>query len=142
MGGLRGAQRLPLGEVAAHRWRPKLDKLVCLGSPHHGAPLERGGNWIDLLLGVSRYSAPLARLGKIRSAGVTDMRFGIVLDEHWEGRDRFAHGGDPRRTLKLPDGVECYAIAATHGTRPPATSSPATAWSRSTARSAGTAGRS
>jgi pimeloyl-ACP methyl ester carboxylesterase len=113
MGGLVARSACHYGEAAAHLWRLKLDKLVCLGSPHHGAVLERGGNWVDLLLGSSRYSAPLARLGKIRSAGVTDMRFGIVLDEHWEGHERFAHAGDPRSQLKLPDGVECYAIAAT-----------------------------
>jgi pimeloyl-ACP methyl ester carboxylesterase len=113
MGGLVARSACHYGEAAAHRWRQTLDKLVCLGSPHHGALLERGGNWIDLLLGVSRYSAPLGRLGRIRSAGVTDMRFGFVLDEHWEGRERFAHGRDPRKELKLPDGVDCYAIAAT-----------------------------
>ena len=118
MGGLVARSACHYGEVAAHHWRPRLNTLVCLGSPHHGAPLERGGNWVDLLLGVSRYSAPLARLGKIRSAGVTDMRFGLVLDEHWKGRERFAHDGDPRRNLKLPDGVECYAIAATTAPSP------------------------
>ena len=113
MGGLVARSACHYGEVAGHRWRRKLDKLVCLGSPHHGALLERGGNWLELLLGVSRYSAPLARLGRIRSAGVTDMRFGLVVDEHWEGRERFAHPGDPRRKLDLPAGVGCYAIAAT-----------------------------
>ena len=41
------------------------------------------------------------------------MRFGNVLDEHWEGLDRFAHARDPRSRLELPDGVACYAIAAT-----------------------------
>jgi pimeloyl-ACP methyl ester carboxylesterase len=117
MGGLVARSACHFGEAAAHAWRRKLRKLVCLGSPHHGAPLERGGHWIDLFLGASRYSAPLARLGKIRSAGVTDMRFGNVTDEHWAGRDRFAHAGDPRSHLTLPDGVQCYAIAATkaHG---------------------------
>jgi pimeloyl-ACP methyl ester carboxylesterase len=94
-------------------WRNKLTKLVFLGTPHHGAPLERGGNWIDVLLGVSRYSTPLARLGKLRSAGVTDLRFGNVLDEHWLGRDRFARAEDTRRDLRLPDDVACYALAAT-----------------------------
>ena len=64
------------------------------------------------LLGVSRYSAPLAKLGKIRSAGVTDLRFGSVIDEDWSGRDRFEHGGDPRRPVPLPEGVACYAVAA------------------------------
>jgi len=117
LGGLVARSACHSGEVAHHRWRRKLRKLVCLGSPHHGARLERGGNLVDLLLGASRYSAPLARLGKIRSAGVTDMRFGNVLDEHWHGRDRFARTVDPREQLKLPDGVECYAIAATTATR-------------------------
>ncbi len=113
MGGLVSRSACHSGEAAAHTWRRRLRKLVCLGSPHHGAPLERGGHFVDLLLGISRYSAPLARLGKIRSAGVTDMRFGNVLDEHWEGRDRFAHAHDVRTPLPLPAGVQCYAIAAT-----------------------------
>lgn len=111
MGGLVARSACEYGE--GHAWRSKLTKLICLGTPHHGAALERGGNWIDVLLGVSRYSAPLARLGKLRSAGVTDLRFGNVLDKHWEGRDRFAHAGDPRDELKLPEGVACYAIAGT-----------------------------
>jgi pimeloyl-ACP methyl ester carboxylesterase len=91
----------------------KLRKLVFLGTPHHGAPLERGGSWVDLLLGVSSYSAPLTRLGRIRSAGVTDLRYGNVRDDDWEGRDRFAHGQDPRIPTPLPAGVACYAAAAT-----------------------------
>jgi pimeloyl-ACP methyl ester carboxylesterase len=118
MGGLVARSACHYGEVADHRWRRKLNKLVCLGSPHHGALLERGGSWLELLLGVSRYSAPLARLGRIRSAGVTDMRFGLVLDEHWEAREQFANPGDPRQKLELPAGVECYAIAATTAVGP------------------------
>jgi hypothetical protein len=117
MGGLVSRSACHHGEAAGHAWRRKLRALVCLGSPHHGAPLERGGHWVDLLLGISRYSAPLARLGKIRSAGVTDMRFGYVLDEHWEGRDRFAHARDGRTPLELPAGVQCFAIAATKALR-------------------------
>ncbi len=113
MGGLVARSACHYGQVDGQIWHQKLHTLVCLGTPHHGAPLERGGSWVDVLLGVSRYSAPLARLGKIRSAGVTDLRFGNVLDEHWSGRDRFAPAADPRRHLTLPEGVACYAIAAT-----------------------------
>jgi pimeloyl-ACP methyl ester carboxylesterase len=112
MGGLVARSACHASERGQPRaWRSKLTKVVCLGTPHHGAPLERGGNWVDFLLGVSRYSAPLARLGKLRSAGVTDLRFGNVLDEHWAGHDRFAQRRDMRADLELPAGVECYAIA-------------------------------
>jgi pimeloyl-ACP methyl ester carboxylesterase len=113
MGGLVARGACHVGELEKHAWRRKLRALVCIGSPHHGAPLERGGSWIDLLLGSTRYTAPLARLGQIRSAGVTDMRHGSVLDEHWESTDRFAHVGELRTSLELPRDVACYAIAAT-----------------------------
>jgi hypothetical protein len=113
MGGLVSRSACHYGEVERYQWRRKLRALACLGTPHHGALLERGGNWVDVLLGVSRYSAPLARLGKIRSAGVTDLRYGNVLDEHWARRDRFSPRRDDRVPLPLPKGVRCYAIAAT-----------------------------
>ncbi|HET9621892.1 MAG TPA: hypothetical protein VFP84_11025 [Kofleriaceae bacterium] len=116
MGGLVARSACHAG--ADHAWRARLRTLITLGSPHHGAPLERAGNWIDVLLGVSRYSAPLARLGKIRSAGVTDLRYGNVLDEHWRARDRFALGVDERTPLPLPAGVRCFAVAATRSPGP------------------------
>ena len=61
---------------------------------------------------------PSARLGKIRSAGVTDLRYGDLLDEDWQGRDRFAREPDSRRVVPLPKGVACYAIAATTAPTP------------------------
>jgi pimeloyl-ACP methyl ester carboxylesterase len=111
MGGLVSRSACHVGEAAGHAWRAKLSRLVCIASPHDGAPLERAGNWVEPLLGVSRYSAPLSRLGRLRSAGVTDLRHGNVLDDDWDGRDRFAIGGDPRTGSGLPSGVRCYAIA-------------------------------
>lgn len=118
MGGLVARSACHAGEAAGHAWRAQLRALICLGSPHHGAPLERGGAWADLLLGYSAYTAPLARLGKIRSAGITDLRFGDVLDEHWHGVDRFADRTDRRQPCPLPRDVACYAIAATRSSDP------------------------
>jgi pimeloyl-ACP methyl ester carboxylesterase len=115
MGGLVARSACHYGALAGHEWLRRIDKLVFVGTPHHGAPLERGGNWVDMLLGSSAYSAPLARLGKIRSAGITDLRFGNLLDEDWNKRDRFEPGADLRVPVPLPEGVACYAIAATTG---------------------------
>ena len=118
MGGLVARSACHVAETAGHRWCRRLTSLVCIASPHHGAPLERGGSWVDVLLGVSRYSRPLVRLGRIRSAGVTDLRFGYVLDEDWQGRDRFRLTADRRTPLPLPEGVACYAIAGTKARQP------------------------
>ncbi len=117
MGGLVARSACHYGALARHEWLRRLDKLVFVGTPHHGAPLERGGNWVDMLLSSSAYSAPLARLGKIRSAGITDLRFGNLVDEDWKERDRFEPGADRRVAVPLPEGVACYVIAATIGKR-------------------------
>jgi len=115
MGGLLARSALHYGAQAGHRWPSRVNDLVFLGTPHHGAPLERAGNWVDIVLGATPYAAPFARLGKVRSAGITDLRHGNLLDEDWVGRDRFARGADRRQHLPLPDGVRCYAVAATTG---------------------------
>jgi len=112
MGGLLARSACYYGELAGHEWPRHLRKIVFLGTPHHGTAFERGGNWVTVGLGVSRYTAAFARLGKIRSAGITDLRYGSLLDEDWEDRDRFAHARDMRRAVPLPDGVQCYAIGA------------------------------
>lgn len=116
MGGLVARSACHAAEVEGFAWRRKLRKLVFLGTPHHGSPIERVGNWIGVLLGISAYSAPIGRLARIRSAGITDMRFGNILDADWEGGDRFSRAGDARHELTLPAGVDCYAIAATTAT--------------------------
>ena len=117
MGGLVARSACHYGALASHTWPRRLGTLVFLGTPHHGAPMERGGNWIDTVLDISPYTAPLARLGKIRSAGITDLRYGNLADEDWHGRDRFARG-DRRRFVPLPDGVRCFAIGATSVAKP------------------------
>ena len=116
MGGLVSRSACVTGEREDHAWRKRLTRMAFLGSPHHGAPLERAGNWVDFLLEISAYSAPLAVLGKIRSAGVTDLRYGNICDEDWMGHDRFQKRPDDRIVLPLPQDVRCYAVAGTKST--------------------------
>ena len=113
MGGLVARSAHHYGEAAGHAWPARLRKLVFLGTPHHGSPLERAGNGLDTLLGLSPYTRPFTRLGRARSHGITDLRFGILLEQDWEARDRYAPmRKDPRTPLPLPAQVECYTAAA------------------------------
>ena len=114
MGGLVARSACHYGALEGQGWLGKLSKLVFLGTPHHRAPLERGGNWVHLLTDMSAYSAPFSRLAKLRSAGITDLRHGSVLDDD---QDRFAHGVPLPQFVQLPPGVRCHAVAATIGKR-------------------------
>ena len=113
MGGLLIRSALHCARQDGLGWPDRLKNIVFLGTPHHGAPLERAGNWIDVILGSTAYSAPFARLGQLRSAGITDLRYGFALDSDWQGHDRFRRKPDRRAHLALPQDVACYAVAAT-----------------------------
>lgn len=111
MGGLVTRSACWYAEQMSLPWLQALRSLVFLGTPHHGARLEQAGNWVDLLLGISRYSAPFKRLSRIRSAGVTDLRFGNIIEDHWRDRDRFDLEFDRRKPIPLPRGVASFAVA-------------------------------
>jgi pimeloyl-ACP methyl ester carboxylesterase len=111
MGGLVSRSAFHVAENSGHKWPELLKKLVFLGTPHHGAPLEKAGNWIDLILGVHPYTVPLARLVRVRSSGITDLRYGNVQELDWYTIDRFEFSGDQRLHLPLPNMVQCFAVA-------------------------------
>lgn len=113
MGGLVIRSALHEARQTGLTWPDKVKDIGFLGTPHYGAPLERAGNWVDVLLGSTPYSRPLAKIGQLRSAGVTDLRYGLLRDADWQGHDRFRQQPDRRTPLLLPTGVNCFAVAAT-----------------------------
>ena len=117
MGGLVARSACEYARTAGLGWRAHLKQMVFLGTPHHGAPLERVGSWLDLVLGSNVVTRPFARIAQMRSSGITDLRHGFVLAAQWEGQDRFAFAGSDsvasRQALALPAGVACFAVAGT-----------------------------
>lgn len=113
MGGLVTRSAVHQAQQAGMAWPARLRQMVFLGTPHHGAALERGGNWLHEVLGMSPYLAPFTRLGRVRSDGITDLRHGNLLDSDWQG-GRFLHR-DTRTPVPLPRGVACYAVAGALG---------------------------
>ncbi len=114
MGGLVARSAVHQATLLGQQWPQRLKKLVFLGTPHHGAPLERAGNWLHRVMDLSPYVAPFTRLSSIRSAGITDLRHGNLLESDWQGASRFDHR-DLRTPVPLPAGVDCYALTSTAG---------------------------
>lgn len=111
MGGLVARSAIEYAKTVDYSWPNTLKKLIFLGTPHHGAPLEKAGNWLDLVLANHHYSLPFARLAKGRSAGITDLRYGNLQKSDWHNVDRFDNSGDQRSPIPLPTGVQCFAVA-------------------------------
>lgn len=94
MGGLVIRSATLLARDGRQEWLSHVSRIVCLGTPHHGAPLERFGHALAGVL--ERVDLPATRIPaailRARSAGIKDLRHGHVRDEQWEGRDLDAFG--------------------------------------------------
>ncbi|TXG98344.1 MAG: alpha/beta hydrolase [Nevskiaceae bacterium] len=113
MGGLVARSALHHAAQASDaglRWPAQVSDLVCLGTPHQGAPLEKAGHGVDLLLKAAPFAAPLGRLAGLRSAGITDLRWGRVVSAASEGERVEAVPQVP-----LPQATRCYALAGCLG---------------------------
>ncbi|WP_372783094.1 esterase/lipase family protein [Litorivivens sp.] len=118
MGGLITRSALHVASDEKLPWLKKVDKVVYVGTPHHGSSLERGGYWLQRSATFSPYTEPLSALGRIRSDGITDLRHGNILDADWQNHDEHEDNADYRQLVPLPDAIEHYAIAATLSKQP------------------------
>jgi pimeloyl-ACP methyl ester carboxylesterase len=113
MGGLVARSACHYGEREGHSWIGELKHVVCLGSPHMGAPLERaaarGAHWLRRL----PETEPLARLLTERSAGVKDLRYGALLEDDWDGIDPDLWAPDACGEVPFLPGVTYCYIGAT-----------------------------
>jgi len=117
MGGLVLRSAGWYAEHEGHSWLRLLKRKICLGSPHHGAPLEQAGQQITRFMQAVQYLEPLA-FGQYRSAGIQDLRYGNLLDEDWQDMMTDEAGGDHRRPVPLLKGVAYYFAAAVLGPEP------------------------
>jgi pimeloyl-ACP methyl ester carboxylesterase len=87
MGGLVARSACHYGLQHEQPWTRDVRHVVCLGSPHLGADLEKGVNVASWALGQLPETRGLASFLNARSVGVKDLRFGALLDEDWRDAD-------------------------------------------------------
>ena len=70
-------------------WTSRVRRVVLIGVPNTGAPLEAFANWTSAALWSLPIPATrLLGLGlDVRSAGIRDLRFGSIADEDWLEKD-------------------------------------------------------
>lgn len=77
MGGLvaRRAHEMAMSQGLA--WAARAPIIICLGSPHQGAPLAQLGHLAAGALNLSKVTRPLGRIADARSQGIKDLRHGL-----------------------------------------------------------------
>lgn len=113
MGGLivRSAVHQAADRHAA--WANRVGHVVGLGTPYHGAPLEKFANSTTHALGMVDDTRPIATLLNRRSVGIKDLRYGNVAEDDWRDWDPDALLHDTRTDVGLIDGIDYHVIAAT-----------------------------
>ncbi|MGB7861238.1 MAG: hypothetical protein WBM90_12130 [Acidimicrobiia bacterium] len=82
MGGLVARSALHAARRAGHSWYRLASHIVTLGSPHLGAPQEKGVHLASKSLGLIPESRPIAEFIDQRSDGIKNLRTGEIGDEN------------------------------------------------------------
>lgn len=113
MGGLVARSACHYGDRDGLAWAAAVRKVVTLGTPHVGAPLEQGAHVIDIVLRVFPETEPLSRILGSRSVGVKDLRYGNLVEEDWLGYDPDELLTDRATMVPFLEHATYYFVAAT-----------------------------
>jgi pimeloyl-ACP methyl ester carboxylesterase len=116
MGGLVARSALHVaasGTADARAWTRLVRDTITLGSPHLGAPLERGVHRLAATLSRLPETRPIARVLTLRSVGIKDLRHGTLVESDWTGRDLDAPARGPHTHVPLHDSARHFVVLAT-----------------------------
>lgn len=105
MGGLVARSAADLGASRGDRWVSQLQQVICLGSPHLGARLEKAVHIGTHFMKRVPLARPIARLLDSRSLGIKDLRWGYTNHAEWKGRDPDAFWTQDRLQVAPVPGV-------------------------------------
>jgi len=115
MGGLVTRSACYYGSKSKSKWVPLVKHIFFIGSPHHGAPLEKFGNAVTTIL--DKIPNPFTYLTKkainLRSAGIKDLRYGFLVEEDWKGKDPDSFVNSEKKHVPLLKHTKYYVITGT-----------------------------
>ena len=93
MGGLVARAATNHATAAGRTWHHLVRDVVCLGTPHTGAALEKVVHIGSRMLRQLPETRPFGTILEARSAGIVDLRPGYISSDEWEGQDLTALWG-------------------------------------------------
>jgi triacylglycerol lipase len=115
MGGLVARAATNHATAARGTWQHLVRDVVCLGTPHSGANLEKVAHLGSRLLRFWPESTPFSSILESRSAGIVDLRHGYITRDEWEGQDLTGQWGLDRIAAAPLPHAEYHFVAATLG---------------------------
>jgi triacylglycerol lipase len=115
MGGLVARAATNHATAAGETWQHLVRDVICLGTPHAGANLEKAAHLGSRLLRFWPESRPFGSLLDARSAGIVDLRHGYITRDEWEGQDLTGQWGLDRIAAAPLPHAEYHFVAATLG---------------------------
>jgi pimeloyl-ACP methyl ester carboxylesterase len=115
MGGLVARAATNHSTASGRTWHHLVRDVVCLGTPHTGAALEKVAHMGSRLLRFWPESRPFSAILDSRSAGIVDLRHGYITRDEWEGQDLTAQWGLDRIAAAPLPHAEYHFVASTLG---------------------------
>jgi pimeloyl-ACP methyl ester carboxylesterase len=113
MGGLVSRSAAHIAALEEMAWVKHVRKLISLGSPHMGAPLEQAVHYAAFGLGRLPETRMISTFLRRRSSGIRDLRQGSLVDADWREADPEALRAAACEEVPLLEGATHCFVSAT-----------------------------
>jgi len=113
MGGLVIRSACHAASEGESKWLPLVERILYVGTPHRGAPLERAGRVLTKILDAipDPYTRLIAEIGNLRSDGVKDLGDSEIRHEDRARRRRTFSLTDAAHPVPLLPTIRHYLVA-------------------------------
>lgn len=115
MGGLVARAATNHATASGQTWQHLVRDVICLGTPHTGAALEKVAHMGSRVLHFFPETRPFGAILNSRSSGILDLRHGYITREEWEGQDLTRLWGLDRIAAAPLPHAEYHFVIATLG---------------------------